>query len=352
MNRNPNFIYPDYGQKEACTHYAHRDFGESVNANFVPVSPPEWVPGGHSTIIGKVITGRHIEKLPKAPTIFEFADVIHAAPEIKRQHPDQPLILLGTHRMLGRGLYKLNSTSVKGRFRDYHRELEQWVNKTYLDYCDGVIAVSDLVQEFIRIEAPHTTTERVYPHIDKEFEKDLANRSPSLTRNHAVTVCKAREHKGVDMLVDAWPTIREKHPDATLSIVGQNHPERYEYTEGVSVHGYVDDLGKIYEKSSLYIHPARVDAFGVTVTEGMRAGLPALVTYSTGAKAPVHQLGDEFVVESRPQALAEGVSNYFESEHSKRQTLSQLARGISKKYNYAAQTESFSESYKNIISRV
>lgn len=90
--------------------------------------------------------------------------------------------------------------------------------------------------------------------------------------------------KGLDVILDAWPSIRERHPNAHLNVIGAARPDD---VDGVSFLGRVsaDDKYRILSETSIYVAPnLGGESFGIVVAEGMASGcavvasaLPAFV---------------------------------------------------------------------------
>ena len=94
--------------------------------------------------------------------------------------------------------------------------------------------------------------------------------------------------KGWDVAIDALPTVRRRHPAATLLVVsGLNPAERAEaeargrslgVSEGLRFLGRLEDaeLGRLFTACDAYWTPTRYEGFGLTVLEAMAAGAPVV----------------------------------------------------------------------------
>ncbi|QCC47201.1 glycosyltransferase family 4 protein [Halobellus limi] len=328
---NVGWVYPAMGHsvnEESANygHPAHRGFQQHIDAD--PILLPDVDIGPFAGTFAKPLVEAWQLAIPEYDVyILENAEAVYAAPFIRRAYPDATIILLAAHRVFGLESYDFASDPFpKSVFRRGERYLDQRLIRRFIrSYVDGVLAVSDLVKSTVEQFAPGLPVEVVYPYVQPDMVEALDGVTPNLGSNHAVTVCEGRDHKGVDLLVEAWSQVREQIPDATLHIVGSGHPEKYESTPGVTVRGFVDDLGDEYGKASLYVHPARADAFGVTVTEAMRAGVVPLVTRTTGAYPIVREVSPDMVVELNVESLADGVIRYFEQSDNVRQQWSKQA---------------------------
>lgn len=351
------WIFPAIGHSanaadENYGHPAHRGFQRSVDAD--PILFPNCPTGP--------VTGTFLEPLLESwklsvpeydVFVLENAEVAYATPFIRRAHPDATIVLVAAHRVFGLESYDFASDPfAKGVVRRAERYLDtKLIQALVRRHVDGIVAVSDYVADHVAGFAPDTPIRTVEPYVQPEFGTELDDLDPSLDANHAVTISEARDHKGVDLLVDAWEAVRRRAPTATLHVVGTGHPSEYGDVPGVSVTGYVDDLVAEFEAASLYVHPARVDAFGVTVTEAMRAGTVPLVTRTTGSSSLVASLDEELVVDPTPASIADGVVKYFQTSEDYREKLSRAARDEARAYNAERQQAEFFDQFHAVLKR-
>ncbi len=220
-------------------------------------------------------------------------------------------------------------------------------------YVDGVVAVSDFAAEFTRpVVGDRTPIEVAHPFVQPDVYDALGGVDPDVDANVAVTVGRPYRYKGVDLLVRAWPTVRERVPDAELHVVGGGHPDSYGETPGVVVRGYVEDLRDAFSPASLYVQPSRMDTFPVSVLEAMRAGLPPLVTNTTGTRSEARELDPELVVDPDPAALAEGVVRYFERDGDERRELAAAARDRGATFDAESRCEAFRSAFRRVVERI
>jgi len=96
----------------------------------------------------------------------------------------------------------------------------------------------------------------------------------------------AERYKGHDAVLDVWPRLSSRHPNAVLAIAGDGDDRpRLEarvaalgITHAVRFLGRVDDdrLEELYRACRLFVMPSRDEGFGLVFLEAMRAGKPCI----------------------------------------------------------------------------
>jgi len=84
--------------------------------------------------------------------------------------------------------------------------------------------------------------------------------------------------KGLQVLLEAWPTVREQLPDAELVIAG---PGEVEAPDGARVLGLVPERDKpsVYAAADVYCAPnTHGESFGIVLIEAMAAGTPVVAS--------------------------------------------------------------------------
>lgn len=218
---------------------------------------------------------------------------------------------------------------------------------------DGVVAVSEFAADYARdVVGPGKPIHIAHPYVDADLQADLEATDPNLAGEVAVAVGQAAPYKGFDLLVDAWPAVRARHPDAELHLVGKGHPAEFSGTRGVTLHGYVDSIPEVLSRASLFVQPSRVDAFPVSTLEAMCAGLPPLVTETTGTRSEVEALDESLVVPATSESLAVGVVDYFDRPLADRLELSGKARSRGKRFDEASRLAAFEEAFAQVVTEI
>lgn len=326
-------------------HPAHRGFAEAVDADLVDYRRRSLgrLDGG---LLADAYNGLRYPRYDAY--VVEGSRPLYAALAHRVTRGSKLIYLCADHGLydLGRGDFAGDSgaKSLLGRFG---APVARAVGRRWID---GMIAVSEFAAEFARpVVGAGTPTAVAHPYVQPERYDALGGVDPALDAPVAVTVGRPSAYKGVDLLVTAWPAVRERHPDAELHVVGRGHPDRYAETSGVRVRGYVEDLTDAFGPAALYVQPSRADAFPVSALEAMRAGLPPLVTDRTGTRSEARRIDPSLVVEPSSEALARGVSAYFDRPLDGRRALAARARERGAAFDPGSRTAAFAAALSRVL---
>ncbi|WP_251328881.1 glycosyltransferase family 4 protein [Haloplanus pelagicus] len=303
------------------------------------------------TILGDVVSGYRWPEYDvyiiegSAPLYSAFSNSVAS---------DSIVIYLGADR----GMYALSSAS--GQHPDHTirdvviRRIGKYVGRSLSQSIDGVISVSDFVADYTRLlTGPDTPIRVAHPYIHDEPFEELGDTSPALEDNVAVTVGRDMHYKGFDELIEAWPTVREAHPSAELRLVGPgNEPGTYADVDGVDCLGYVDSVAHQLSEASLFVQPSLGDAFPVSTLEALQAGLPPIVTQTTGTRSEVRAVSGDLVVDNSPHALAEGIVDYFDRPAEERRELSRRARERGARFDPDSRKQAFADAFHSLLDEI
>lgn len=101
----------------------------------------------------------------------------------------------------------------------------------------------------------------------------------------ALVVGDPSRRKNLPLVVDAWPAVRERVPEARLAVVGppgwgQASVSSGGVDPGVLMLGRVDDeaLRWCYEQATVVLCPSLLEGFGLPSVEGLMAGTPVITS--------------------------------------------------------------------------
>ena len=106
----------------------------------------------------------------------------------------------------------------------------------------------------------------------------------------AVFVGRLAPEKGLDTLVNAWPSVLSQHPSAVLTLVGEGpgRPglealrDRLKLDGSVRLPGSSADPGPSLRDSDLFVLPSLEEGMSIALLEAMAMGLPAVASAIPG----------------------------------------------------------------------
>jgi len=199
---------------------------------------------------------------------------------------------------------RLNVPMVASAHTDYQKYAEwygvPWVLGAawlYLRWFYGraerVFCPSRVYQDFLRtkgIERTALWTRGVDPaqfhpsFRSEEFRRRLGLGPGDLLVTYVGRV--ARE-KDIGLLLDVWPEIADRHPRATLAVVGQGPLEASIRQRGlprVHVTGLLQGraLSEAYASADVYTFPSPTETFGNSLLEALASGVPSIAADTGG----------------------------------------------------------------------
>lgn len=157
---------------------------------------------------------------------------------------------------------------------------QKWIDleKQVYSNASKVFVRSSNIQTSVveQYEQPIGKVHCVYAGNNVEVTETPA-KEKSYTHQNILFVGIDWERKGGPALVEAFKLVRQKHPSATLTIVGANPDLEL---ENCKVVGKVkpSELNSYYETATLFCMPTRVEPFGIAFLEAMQASLPIIGT--------------------------------------------------------------------------
>jgi phosphatidylinositol alpha-mannosyltransferase len=212
-------------------------------------------------------------------------DVVHI------HEPLMPQVSLAATRLADKPLVGTFHADVS-RVAGYAYTIGRPITRRWLDRLDVITAVSPIAARVVEF----TGRVRIVPNgIDVDDYTPEEKGASSV-----VFVGRPDPRKGLGVLLAAWETVRQRHPDSTLTVVGSDG-------DGIEVPGVVfagrvgeEEKRRVLAAASIYCAPnLGGESFGIVVAEGMAAGcavvasaLPAFVRV-VGDSGMLVAVGDE-----------------------------------------------------------
>ena len=166
--------------------------------------------------------------------------------------------------------------------------------------------------------------------------------------------------KGVQVLLDAMPTIIRDAPDVRLAIVGTGPAEdmirsrsnELGIADRVHMYGFVEDevRNELYAKASVAVVPSLYEPFGITALEAMAAKVP-LVTSNAGGLDEIvkHEFNGLKFAASNVDSLAHNVLRLLTFPELGEHIVENAYKDVTSNYDWSQIASKTIDIYRNVI---
>lgn len=150
--------------------------------------------------------------------------------------------------------------------------------------------------------------------------RDEFEASPERDPDLVLFLSRLDPKKGIDLLLDAIPRVREVRPGLRLVLAGSGNPS-YEkavrrmiedrgLAEIVELPGFVSGEAKdeLLRRAAVFVLPSREENFGIAAVEALDAGVPVVISGEVDVAPEVERYGAGRVVERSPEAVADALA--------------------------------------------
>lgn len=185
-----------------------------------------------------------------------------------------------------------------------------------------IICVSKTVSksEFISFSPNNSKITFASNSVDFEEINSLASAVEKKKETTLIHMANFRESKGTMDVITTFASLRKKHPNLSLTLIGTFTSDEFEercknYIEkekirGIKITGHLEGQNKIKSlaEGHIFVYPTYDDSFGLVIIEAMACGLP-VVAYDIG---------------SVPELIEQGKNGYIIQKGNKTQLESTL----------------------------
>jgi len=358
--KNNNQIKVAYIHGRPCSHPMQQKMANSINADFFPVD----------------FKLRWHDK-PNAPKIRRYISWIICSLFFPNAKKYDVFIAAGAHvtlplmRLFGKISSKqkiivhlgdeLLYSIYSGRFsKNKISFLKKIISKYDAIICEGEMG-TEIIKKIWAENTPKTYT--IVNGIENRHLFQVQNLRPNLETKNILYIAQGPGkmrlwYKGLDLLLKSYEKAFNEEKKLTLTIIGEWDDNLiYEITKNFSedvkksikMVGYVSDLSTYFENSSLYLHPARGEAYGIVVLMSLASGLPTIVSEWTGAKEVVLKVSKELIVPLNVNDISKKILWYFSLTKSEKQILSINSKKLGLAYTEERAVSEFYNTFQMII---
>jgi glycosyltransferase involved in cell wall biosynthesis len=245
---------------------------------------------------------------------------------------------------------------------------DQKVRRYRLDSADRVIAISRQVEQaLIAGGVAQGAVQTIYSGLQLPKEAPPADRT-AVCRALGLpidavllgTVAHVFPRKGYDVMLRALPRIIQEVPTAHYVIVGtgedvyQRQLNTLAAALGIADHvhfvGFQDDVTPFLSALSLYVHPARMEGFGIAVVEALAAGKAVVATRVGGLPEVVdHGQTGLLVAADHPEELSAAVLSLLHDDVRRTAMGERAAQVARERFNLTASISALERLYGQVL---
>jgi glycosyltransferase involved in cell wall biosynthesis len=242
-------------------------------------------------------------------------------------HSHSPVAAVGS-RMALTGRWAVRRVYTEHNVWERYHVATRYANMLTIARCDHAFAVSDHVRDSMRYAAwlrwrSMPPVETLFHGIDHDETRRWATADDARAELGIApgalligTVANLKQHKRLDVLIDAAVIVHRRLPEARFVIVGQGPLERELRTRVrangldhvVLFTGFREDAQRIASAFDVFALSSDHEGLSIAVIEALALGRPAIVTAVGGLTEVVRDGVEGIVVPPRnPRAIAEAI---------------------------------------------
>ena len=229
------------------------------------------------------------------------------------------------------------------------KKLYKWFTKRFISNIDKFILMSQSVEKdltrFLENAEYITTFHPVYDLFGNIMERQSARKKLGLkSKNIVLFFGLIREYKGLDILLNSIPLIKEKINDIKIVIAGECYENERKYTELIKKLDIDDDLiwrnefiadhdvSKYFSAADLVVLPYKTATQSGVTQLAYNFNRPVIISNVGGLSEIVKDGVTGYVVEPGPQEFATAIIKYY--KETKFDEFSQNVYNVKQEYSW------------------
>ncbi|MFH1077830.1 MAG: glycosyltransferase family 1 protein [Patescibacteria group bacterium] len=176
--------------------------------------------------------------------------------------------------------------------------------------------------------------------------------------NYLLYVGSAYPHKGLDLLIEAWPRLELEHPDLHLKIAGSEDvfmrrmrdTVRDAKLSRVEFLGYVRDeeLLKLYREALALVFPSRFEGFGLPPLEAIQAGCPVVCSDAAALPEVLGNDGAFFFPSGSKDGILRAIETVLQDPEAARRKAAAALPELRRRHDWSLAAECTLEAYASL----
>ena len=168
---------------------------------------------------------------------------------------------------------------------------------------DALVIQSEATRDWAEVVVPKARIRIIPNPVGRQFSTNAGNAFPP-RRSLVLGVGRLSQEKGFDVLIQAFSSVAERHPDWSLTIIGEGARDAEwkalarELLPPQAIHfaGTVKDPERYYRVAGLFVLPSRFEGFPNALLEAMACGCAVIATDSPGGTSVIVRNGVDGVL--------------------------------------------------------
>lgn len=247
-------------------------------------------------------------------------------------------------------------------------EIEKGKGNYIANICekaDGVVAVSSKLKNQLLLQDKNLKIKVIHNGFNCDYVKPLDKIKHSI-----VSVGNLKKQKNFDVTFKAFKIVKEKYPDATLTIIGDGSEKEnlINLAKQLNILGSINFTGSLHNKnvlrqmaiSDVFVLPSTKEGFGIVYIEAMASGCFTIGTKGEGiADVIKNEFNGILINPGDYKQISEYIVKAFDNNEYKRKIKNNgilCARSLTWEQNARKNTEFFEEelgyvSHKSVIQK-
>ena len=190
---------------------------------------------------------------------------------------------------------------------------------------------------------------------EKFFNQEQKNKK---NKNNLIYVGRIEKVKGLNLLLEAFEKVYEKHDDSKLTIVGsgnelnslKNKAQNLKSVNNITFTGRQNNVIEWLDKSDIFVYPSIwEEGFGISVIEAMSRGCIPLTFNKGGLPEIISNAKNGFIVKNtNSNDLADAILKIIEMNENEKQIIVKEAIETSKKFTIEKTVQSLTKKYNGL----
>jgi UDP-glucose:(heptosyl)LPS alpha-1,3-glucosyltransferase len=159
-----------------------------------------------------------------------------------------------------------------------------------------IVPVSNILGDLIKQKHPNCSSiikPAIYPAVALQGDSSSRKREIPVDGGTLGFIGKEWKRKGLPKAIRIWRELKKCRPNLKLKVAGVTKEiishQLNSNDNGIEVVGFVEDKKSFYQSIDMLIHPAKLEAFGMVISEALAMGILVLCSSECGASEVIKE---------------------------------------------------------------